>query len=269
MHRRCIDSIVLIAALVLATLAHAAPRTLRVCADPANLPFSNRDGAGFENAIVDLVSREIGARVKYVWWSQLRGFARKTLGSGACDLWPGVPTGLEALTTTVSYYRSSYVFVTRKDRHLDIRSFDDPRLRKLTIGVQLIGNDATNTPPAHALAQRGIVTNVRGYMVYDKHAGASPIVAAVADGTLDVALVWGPTAGFFAKRTNVPLVIAPTPATDAALPMTFAISMGLSKGDTKLAAELNEALDRERPQIARVLAAFGVPRVGQGPDFSE
>jgi mxaJ protein len=248
--------------LAFALLAHASEaRTLRVCADPADLPFSNRAEAGFENAIVDIVARSIDAQVEYVWWSQLRGFARKTLGANACDLWPGVATALDTMTVSTPYYRSSYVFVTRADRGLDIRSFDDPRLRTLTIGVQLIGNDATNTPPAHALARRGIATNVRGYMVYDAGAETSPIVAAVADGTLDVALVWGPTAGYFAKHSRVPLAIAPTPGSDATLPMTFDISMGVAKGNAALRREIDAALVRERPAIERILDEFGVPRL--------
>jgi mxaJ protein len=233
---------------------------LRVCADPADLPFSNRAEAGFENAIVGVVAKALDARVEYVWWPQLRGFARKTLGRNACDLWPGVASDLDTMTMTAPYYRSSYVFVTREDRRLDIRSFDDPRLASLVVGVQMIGNDATNTPPAHALARRGIASNVRGYMVYDAGAEASPIVAAVADGTLDVAIVWGPTAGYFAKRSRVPLSLTPTPASDAALPMAFAISMGVRKGNTSLESDIDGALDRERSAIDHILDAFGVPR---------
>jgi mxaJ protein len=248
------------AMLACASLAHANERTLRVCADPDDLPFSNRAEAGFENAIVAVVAKSLGARIEYVWWSQLRGFARKTLGANACDLWPGVAASVDSMMTSEPYYRSSYVFVTRGDRRLDIRSFDDPRLKTLTIGVQMIGNDATNTPPAHALARRGIATNVRGYMVYDVNANASPIVAAVADGTLDVAIVWGPTAGYFAKRSSVPLALAPTPASDATLPMTFAISMGMRKHDAPLRSEIDAALERERPAIDHILETFGVPR---------
>ena len=129
--------------------------SLRVCADPNNLPFSNDRGEGFENKIAELIAAELGAELKYTWWAQRRGFVRNTLKAGDCDLWPGVISGFELLATSRPYYRSTYVFVTREDRDLDIASFDDPRLRQLTIGVQMIGNDAMNTPPAHALARRG------------------------------------------------------------------------------------------------------------------
>jgi mxaJ protein len=236
------------------------PRTLRVCADPGDLPFSNRAQAGFENAIVGVVAKSLNARVEYVWWPQLRGFARKTLDNDTCDLWPGVPVGMDSMAVTQPYYRSSYVFVTRDDRHLDLRSFDDPRLGALVIGVQLIGNDATNTPPAHALARRGIAANVRGYMVYDVRAASSPIVSAVADRTLDVAIVWGPTAGYFAKTSGVPLRLEPTPSRDGNLPMTFAISMGVRKDNIALRDEIDGAFTANKVAIGGILDQFGVPR---------
>ena len=130
---------------------------LRVCADPNNLPFSNAKGEGFENKIVALLARDLDDDLSYTWWAQRRGYVRNTLKSGMCDLWPGVATRVDMLATTHPYYRSAYTFVTRTDRHLAIASFDDPQLRQLRIGVQMIGNDAQNTPPAHALARRGII----------------------------------------------------------------------------------------------------------------
>src|SRR4051794_25389642 len=149
-------------------LASCAPKqqVLRVCADPNNLPFSNARGEGFENKLVDLVARDLGAKVQYTWWAQRRGYVRNTLKDRRCDLWPGVATQVEMLATTRPYYRSSYVFVTRADRNLEIASFDDPRLKQVKIGVQMIGDDASNTPPTHALARRGVIDNVRGYMLY-------------------------------------------------------------------------------------------------------
>jgi mxaJ protein len=246
-----------------APAAHAdALRTLRVCADPGNLPYSSRDRAGFENAIVDVVARALGANVEYVWWSQQRGFARKTLGAGTCDLWPGVATAVTTMETTAPYYRSTYVFVTRRADRLDISSFDDPRLKTLRIGVQMIGNDATNTPPAHALARRGITSNVRGFMVYgaEGNDGPSPIMRAVEDKDVDVALVWGPAAGWFAKESKTPLVLEPTPTSDDTLPMTFDVSMGVKKGNDALKARVDRALADQRDSIEGILDKFGVPR---------
>jgi mxaJ protein len=244
------------------TAAHA--RELRVCADPNNLPFSNQSGEGFENKIVELIAKDLDATVSYTWWAQRRGFVRNTLKSGKCDLWPGVASGLEMLGTTRPYYRSSYVFVTRADRRLDIASFDDPQLRHLTIGVQMVGNDAMNTPPTHALARRGIIDNVRGYMLYGDYTKphpASAIVDAVARGDIDVAVVWGPLAGYFAGKEPVALALKPVePRMDGPLwPMAFDISMGVRRGDAELKQEIEQELARERPAIGAILARYHVP----------
>jgi mxaJ protein len=248
-----------------ARAAQSAHPTLRVCADPNNLPFSNRARQGFENRIAQLLAEDLHSTLSYTWWAQRRGFARNTVRADRCDLWVGVASGVRTLDTTTPYYRSSYVFVTRADRDLDLRSFDDARLRELLVGVQMIGNDATNTPPAHALARRGITSNVRGYMVYGdytKTTPQSPIVNAVIDGRVDVAIVWGPLAGYFAKHSRVPLRLAPVaPQSDgAALPMAFDISVGVKRGDTALKQRIELALVHQHDAIERVLDEFGVPR---------
>jgi mxaJ protein len=237
---------------------------LAVCADPNNLPFSNKAGAGFENHIAELVARDLGKHIRYVWWAQRRGYARNTINDARCDLWPGVASGVDMLATTTPYYRSTYVFVTRADRPLQGLTFDDERLRKLTIGVQMIGDDATNTPPAHAVARRGLIQNVRGYTVfgdYDRPNPPASIVDAVAHGALDVAIVWGPLAGYFSQRADVPLRLEPvTPQIDAGQwPMAFSISMGVRKGDVDLQRQLEKILQKEKPAIDAILHSYGVP----------
>lgn len=254
-------------ALLLASAAEA--RELKVCADPNNLPFSNTTGEGFENRIVELIAKDLGATVSWVWWAQRRGNVRETLNAGLCDLIPGVASSLEMLATTRPYYRSTYVFVTRADRRLDIASLDDPQLRAIKIGVQMIGDDASNTPPAHALARRGIVDNVRGYMIYGDYADANPqepIVEAVADGEVDVAVVWGPIAGYFGTRQPVPLSLTPvSPWLDGPQwPMVFDISMGVRKADRTFRREIELALERNREAIAAILRDYHVPQVEAG-----
>ncbi|HYJ45478.1 MAG TPA: substrate-binding domain-containing protein [Pyrinomonadaceae bacterium] len=242
---------------------------LRVCADPNNLPFSNEREEGFENKIAQLVAREMNVDVRYTWWAQRRGFVRNTLKAGECDLIVGVPLSFEMAATTSPYYRSTYVFVYRKDRHLNIRSFDDPLLHKLKVGVQMIGDDAANTPPAHALANRNIIQNVRGYTVYGDYKQANPparIVEAVAKGDVDVAVVWGPLAGYFARRQKVPLEVVPVePEIDPPfLPFVFDISMGVRRGDDAFKEELEHILARRRAEIENILDEYGVPRVRKG-----
>ena len=257
--------------LLMLVAAPAAARELRVCADPNNLPFSNAAGQGFENRIVALVAAELNATVRYAWWAQRRGNVRETLNAGRCDLIPGVASSLDTLATTRPYYRSAYVAVVRRGPLEGMSSFDDPRLSKLRIGVQLIGDDGSNSPPAHAVARRGLTANVRGFTVYGDYRDAAPqaaIVEAVASRKIDVAFVWGPTAGYFAKRSPVALSLAPiAPLADGPnLPMAFAISMGLRKSDSALRGEVDAALARRASDIAAILRSYGVPLIDRAAD---
>jgi len=134
--------------------------------------------------------------------------------------------------------------------------------------VQMIGDDGANSPPAHALAARGVVENVRGYTVYGDYAQPNPparIIDAVAKGDVDVAVAWGPLAGYFARRERVPLAVVPvSPQIDLPfLPFVFDISMGLRRGDDALRQQLEDFLERRRPEIEKILDEYGVPRVGR------
>jgi mxaJ protein len=255
--------------MVLLLASNAQARELRVCADPNNLPFSNAAGEGFENRIVELLARDLGAQVKYTWWAQRRGAIRNTLNAGQCDVIPGIASNVDMTGTTDPYYRSTYVFVSRADRKLGaLVSLDDPRLRTLRIGVQLVGDDGANPPPGMSLARRGIVGNVHGYMVYGDYAQSAPqaaVIEAVTRRDIDIAVVWGPTAGYFAAKQPVPLVLAPvTPWLDGPqAPMVFDISMGVRRDDRALRKELNRALARNHDGIAKILDAFHVPRVAE------
>ncbi|MDJ0450744.1 substrate-binding domain-containing protein [Methylocystis sp. JR02] len=240
--------------------------SLRVCADPNNLPFSDANGAGFENKLAELVANELGKTLSYTWWAQRRGFIRNTLKVGACDLVMGVPTNYDAVETTLRYYRSAYVFVSRADRELDVTSLADDRLRTLKIGVHLVGDDGMNTPPAHVLGARGMVSNVVGYSIFGDYREPSPAlrpIQAVESGTLDVAAVWGPFAGYEAKHASAPLHIDMIARTDDYAPLQFAfdISMGVRKGDDKLKRRLDDIIRRKGGVIHALLESYGVPLV--------
>jgi quinoprotein dehydrogenase-associated probable ABC transporter substrate-binding protein len=240
---------------------------LRVCADPNNLPFSNDRGEGFENRIASMLASDLRRPVEYTWWAERRGFVRNTLNARVCDVILGVPAHFELAMTTRPYYRSSYVFVSQRSRHLGLQSLDDPRLRRLRIGVQLIGDDFANTPPAHALSARGLVSNVVGYSVYGNYAEPNPparIVDAVARGDVDAAVAWGPLAGYFATREPVALEIQPvSPQSDSPfLPFVFDITMAVRRGETAWRDILDAFLERRAGDIRKVLDEYGVPRVG-------
>lgn len=238
---------------------------LRVCADPNNLPYSNERREGFENRLAELVAKDLGARVEYTWWAQRRGYVRHTLRAGKCDVLMGVPTGFELVLVTRPYYRSTYTFVSRRSSPR-VRSLDDPALHRLRVGVQMIGDDFANSPPAAALTRRGIVKNVKGYTVLGDYREPNPpsrIVRAVERNEVDVAIVWGPLAGYFAKRSPVPLRIEPvSPEIDLPyLPFVFDIAMGVRRGETDFRDRLDDVLRRRKGEIDRLLESYGVPRI--------
>jgi len=248
-----------LAVLSLAVAATAGARELRVCADPDNLPLSHADGSGFENRIAQLVASELGAELRYEWWPLKRGFVRKT--AGLCDVFIGVPKDFERVLTTRAYYRSSYVFVDAPSAR-GVHEFDDPRLRTLRIGVQLVGNDLAATPPGHALARYGSIDNVRGFTPFGEGPAARRMIDALARGELDAALIWGPQAGYFASRAAKPLEVrlARPPAGLEEIPFEFDISIGVRRGSAALRDELDAAIARRRADIDAILAAYAVPR---------
>jgi ABC-type amino acid transport substrate-binding protein len=175
----------------------------------------------------------------------------------------GMPTDYGMALTTRPYYRSGYVFVYRSARGYGLQSIDDPRLAKLKIGVHVIGAD--NPPPAVALARRGIVDNVVGYSIYGDYRNPNPpakLIEAVARGDIDVAIAWGPTAGFFAAHAQPALTVVPiAEAGEGGLPFRFSISMGVRHGDAALKRRLDGVIEQQRGQIDALLAQYAVPRV--------
>ncbi|WP_024276309.1 quinoprotein dehydrogenase-associated putative ABC transporter substrate-binding protein [Hyphomicrobium sp. 802] len=235
----------------------AISRELKVCADPNNMPYSNAKGEGFENRIAELVATDMGATAKFIWKPEWRGFVRKGLKAGLCDVVPGVPTNFERVRATKPYYTASYAFVQRQGAS-PITSFDDERLKTSRIGVQLVGNDGANTPPMDELARRGLNQHVQGFMVYgdwSKPNPLAPIVDAVSNGDIDIALVWGPIADYYAAREIPPLRV--TPVTTGRL-MSFSIAMGVRKQDKELANEINRIIDRRRDDIRKILADYNI-----------
>jgi mxaJ protein len=258
--------LLLLALPLLGCSADKPTRELRVCSDPNNLPFSNQREEGFENRLAELIAGDLDASVTYTWLPQRRGFIRNTLGANACDVVMGMTAGAERVLTTRPYYRSTYVFVYRKDLSIPIRSLDDPALRKLKIGVQLIGDDYANTPPVHALSRRGIVGNLVGFSVFGDYSKENPparIIDAVVDGQVDIALAWGPLAGYFAKRSGADLIVVPvSPISDPpALQYRFDIALAVGPDNAALRDELDRVLVRKRSEIRRILIEYGVPLV--------
>ena len=223
---------------------------IRVCADPDNMPLSNQKGEGFEQKIAELVAKEWNAKIEYAWWPVRRGFFARALNGRYCDVAIQAPAEFDMAGVTKPYFRSGYVFVTRKDSGLDIKSLADPRLKKLKIGVNILNSDAENTPPAMALSRYGVVGNLTGYPTfYTDSIRPEDIVTAVAKKDIDVAIVWGPIAGYFAKQV--------AGSVDAAAP-----------GRARLADRFPLSLQHRNGRAAARPGAARQPADGAGPQGS-
>jgi mxaJ protein len=244
--------------------ATASKNVLRVCGDPNNMPFSNEKLEGIENKIAAAVAKDLGWEIEYVWWPHQRGLVRRVLNTDRCDVLIGIPKGYDLVRWTKPYYRTGYVIAYVKDRVVgaaDVRSLDDPRLKTLKVGVQV------NTPPHVALAERGITENVVGYqLMFDSNAHPEDYpgkqIEDLLAGRIDVALVWGPIAGYFQKKkgaASLELVPIEEPKSGAAKGFTFEMSMGVRKADTELKTRLEQVLERKRDEIRAILEEFGVP----------
>ena len=257
MYLPCLKFLVGLSSLVVAAGLNAQARELRVCADPDNMPFSRRDQTGFENRIAAIVAQDLNARLTFVWQRMGRGFVREYLDKAQCDLLIGIPANYRPVLTTSPYYRSTYVFVSRQRE--PVPSLDSPALHGLKIGVQVLEEEYT--PPGEALARRGLQGTIVGFDTIGD--GADSIVRAVADQKVDIAIVWGPLAGYFAKEFSHNLRVTPVePEVDPpGLPFTFAISMGVRKGNVALRDELQQVLLNRKADIRAILDDYGVPQL--------
>jgi len=242
---------------------------LRVCGDPNNMPFSNENLEGIENKIATVIAKDLGWDVEYVWWPHQRGLVKRVLDTEKCDVLVGIPKGYDLVRWTKPYYRTGYVIAYQKDRIAPVQSLDDPALRTLRIGVQV------NTPPHLALGQRGIVgDNVVGYqLMFDSnyHPEDYPgrVVEDLIAGRIDVALVWGPIAGYFQKKKGASSLVVVPIDEPGGLPFAFDISMGVRKANSELKTKLEQSLDRKRDEIRAILQDFGVPLLPLPPSTPE
>lgn len=236
------------------------PGVLRVCADPDNLPLSNQAGEGVENRLAELLAATWNSTIEYIWWAAPRGMMRM-LNGNYCDVFMQAPTEFDMAGVTGPYYRTSYVIVQRRDAAHHITGLDDPALKGMKIGVHLFAADGENTPPAMALSAHGIVGLVGFSTTYaGGHDRPDDIIRAVADGTVDVAMVWGPIAGYYARKLGLDLVLTPV-VNDTLSGMQFAFSMGMATRHRERAFRdsLQAFIDGHRGEIQGILDQFGIP----------
>ena len=233
------------------------PKTFRVCADPHNLPFSNEGGEGFENKIAELFAKKLDKSLAYAWYPQSVGFIRNTLNAHKCDVIMGFPQGGELAQSTNPYYHTAYALVFRRGSGLDgIETLSDPRLKEKRIGV------VAGTPPATYLAMNSLLERTKGYpLVVDTRVDSSgeAMMKDLIDGVIDVAVLWGPMAGYHAQRSGADLSIVPLTKETHGPRLTYRIAMGVRAADAEWRRQLNRLVLENQPEVNAILLRYGVP----------
>src|SRR5437588_8260756 len=233
------------------------PNVLRFCADPRNLPFSNEKGEGFENKLAELFAEKLQKKLDYMYFPQATGFVRMTLGAHRCDVIMGFPQGDELVQGTNPYYRTAYALVAKPGSGLDdVTTLEDPRLKGKHIGI------VAGTPPATNMAANGLMVNAKPYpLMIDTRfdSSAEAMIGDLASGTIDAGILWGPMAGFYAKRANPPLHITPLVKETAGPRLTFRIGLGVRPADQNWKRLLNRLIQENQPAINKILLDYGVP----------
>lgn len=235
------------------------PSEFRVCADFDNLPYSNGKMEGFENKIAELIAKDLGKKVKYQFWYDRIGFVRNTLNARRCDVIMGTVAGNDMMLTSKPYYRSGYVFVYKKSSGYNIKDWDSPDLHKGKIGV--VGQ----TPPSRPINDKGLMENSRSYRIMrDLNLPPSFIVDDLVKGDIDIAILWGPIAGYFAKQAKEELVVVNAPEYEQENPHgkeQWNISVGVRKKDKDRMALIEASLERNKAQIDKILDDYGIPHI--------
>jgi quinoprotein dehydrogenase-associated probable ABC transporter substrate-binding protein/PQQ-dependent catabolism-associated CXXCW motif protein len=232
------------------------PNTLRVCADPNNLPYSNEAGEGFENKIAELLARSLDREIAYTWFPQTIGFVRNTLGAQRCDVVIGIATTNAPMQNSNPYYRSTYVLLQRADAADQVDSLHDIALNDLRVGA------VVQTPPVDVLAREGLLDHVVPYKLTVDTRAESPardMVEDLAAGEIDVGLLWGPMGGYWAQKQSVPIRILPLGSEAEGERLDFRISMGLRRGEPEWERTLNDFLAEHGTEIQEILLEYGVP----------
>ncbi len=234
------------------------PKVLRVCADPNNLPFSNEKGEGFENKIAEYLAQKLGKELAYSFYPGATGFVRNTLNAHLCDVILGMPQGNDLVQPTNPYYRTTYAIVTRAGSDLDgMTALDDPRLKEKPHRIGLVAN----TPPGNILARNGLMGSVKPYPLMVDTRVESSSAAMIHDletGDIDVALLWGPIAGFYAKKSSAKLNVAPLAETPGTR-MAFRIAFGVRHSDQNWKRDLNAFIAQNKGALEKILSDYGVP----------
>jgi quinoprotein dehydrogenase-associated probable ABC transporter substrate-binding protein len=233
------------------------PKVLRVCADPRNLPFSNEKGEGFENKLAEFFATKLQKKIDYMYFPQATGFVRMTLGAHRCDVIMGFPQGDDLVQGTNPYYRTAYALVSKQNSGLDdVTTLEDARLKGKHIGI------VAGTPPATNMAVNGLMTNAKPYpLMIDTRvdSSAEAMMNDLNKGDIDAAILWGPMAGFYAKKASPPLHVTPLVKEKTGPQLVYRIGMGVRRADQNWKRLLNRLIQENQPEINKILSDYGLP----------
>jgi len=233
------------------------PKVLRVCADPRNLPFSNEKGEGFENKLAELFAAKLQKKLDYMYFPQATGFVRVTLGAHRCDVIMGFPQGDDLVQGTNPYYRTAYALVSKQGSGLEeVTALNDARLKGKHIGI------VAGTPPGTNMAANGLMANAKPYpLMIDTRvdSSAQSMISDLAKGEIDAGVLWGPMAGFYAKKSDPPLHVTPLVNEKTGPQLVYRIGMGVRRADQNWKRLLNRLIQENQPEINKILADYGVP----------
>ncbi|HEY1360820.1 MAG TPA: substrate-binding domain-containing protein [Xanthobacteraceae bacterium] len=239
------------------TLELIDPKVLRVCADPNNLPFSTEKGEGFENKLAELLAARLGKGLAYAWYPQAPGFVRNTLAAHKCDLIMSAPQGDELVQVTNPYYRSAYALLYKQDHGLQgVETLADPRLKDKRIGV------IARTPPVDYVVADGLMPRAKSYpLVIDTRvdSSAAAMMHDLAADEIDAGVLWGPMAGYYARKADAPVTVMPLLKETAGPRLAYRIGMGVRHTDQEWKRLLNRLIHDNERAIGELLLSFGVP----------
>ena len=254
-------SVVAAADLLRAQTSELVDRTqLRVCADPSNMPFSNKKGEGFENKIAEWIASELDVPVHYYWFPQSIGFIRQTLNKKKCDIIIGYVATHELVLNSNPYYRSTYVLVHREGELEGFKSLDDPRLKGKKIGV------VAGTPPVTILALNNLLDNLKSYhLMVDRRyfSPAEEMIDEIGKGDIDVGLLWGPIGGYFSKQAKTPIKVVPLVHETKGPRLAYRITFGMRQREKTWKRQLNRIIRRKQDEINQILLSYGVPLIDE------
>jgi quinoprotein dehydrogenase-associated probable ABC transporter substrate-binding protein len=238
------------------------PKVLRVCADPSNMPFSTDKREGFENKLAELLADKLGKGLSYSWYPQATGFVRNTLAAHKCDLIMGIPQGDDIVQVTNPYYRTAYALVFKQGHGLEgVDTLGDPRLKGKRIGI------VAGTPPGNNMAANGLMANAKPYpLVIDTRvdSSAAAMMHDLAAAEIDVGILWGPMAGYYARQATPAVTVVPLVKETTGPRLAYRIAMGVRYTDQEWKRQLNRTIQDNQPAIDRLLLSFGVPLLDDG-----